>query len=69
MELDCYFLKGWQVLCLLDFKVDSAYKIKVFHKIELIIIPHLDVQVETPEETKQDDWDQHGGEERVNLRG
>ena len=27
-----------------------------------IIIPHLDVQLETPEETKQDDWDKHDGE-------
>ena len=51
------------------FKVDSAYKIKVFHTIEHIIIPHLEVQLKTPEETKQDDWDKHSGEKRVNLRG
>ena len=49
--------------------MDSAYKIKVIHIIELIIIPHRDVQLETPEETKQDDWDQHGGEKRMYLRG
>ena len=25
------------------------------------------VQLETPEKTKQDDWDKHGGEKRVKL--
>ena len=54
----------------LNFKTDFVYKTKIFHIIELINIFHNHVvQLGTPEETKQDDWDKHGGEERVNLRG